>query len=290
MKRGAPRVALYLTRKARVIGRHVIALNRATAPARAADRPGEFDGASAQGARRFLSMVRRNGSRAQLYRTMGRSQDLLGHAARSARRGGKGKLALRRAAVYQRAARAARQRGDGKAALHLTARARLSAREAMVANGSAAPPDSGDKAGEFEGASAEGTEEYVAAADASVSAEVNEQEIAGWDQQATDDVGGETAAENDESLDVETYEYEIDGETASEGETTETESATEGETAVETETETGRDRDRWRDRGPRRGHRRGERRGRVNQDGASALMRSPTATSAADCSRRVSAP
>jgi hypothetical protein len=105
----------------------------------------------------------------------------------------------------------------------------------MVANGSAAPPDSGDKAGEFEGASAEGTEEYVAAADASVSAEVNEQEIAGWDQQATDDVGGETAAENDESLDVETYEYEIDGETASEGETTETTSATDGE-AGETET------------------------------------------------------
>lgn len=212
LKRGAPRVALHLTRKARDIGRRVIALNRVAAPARAADRPGEFDGASAQGARRFLSMVRRNGSRTQLYRTLDRSQDLLGHAARSARRGGKGKLALRRAAVYQRAARAARQRGDGRAALHLTARARLSAREAIAANGSSAPPDSGDQAGEFDGASAEGTEEYVAAADSNLPSEVNEQEIASWDQQATDDLGGDTAAENDESLDVETYEYEVDGE------------------------------------------------------------------------------
>jgi hypothetical protein len=233
-KRGAPRVALHLTRKARALARQVIALNRANMPARAAEQPGEFNGASPQGASRFLSQARKGGPRKQVHRTLGRSQNLLGHAARSARRGGKGRTQLRRAAVYQRAARAARQRGDGKAALHLTLRSRKSAREALVANGSAVPPDSGDQAGEFDGASAEGTEEYVAAADSTVTAEVDEQEIASWDEQPTDDLGGEATADADAELDVETYEYELDAEVATESEAA-TEAATDGEAAAEAE-------------------------------------------------------
>ncbi len=206
--RGAPRVALFLTREARARARAVIALNRGREPASAADQPGEFEGASQTGAGQFLAAARKMEPSKKVHRTIGRSQGLLGHAARAASKNGKGKQAVRRAAVYQGAAITARRRGDEKVALDLTARSRNSAREALSANGTAAPAGSMDETGEFDGATSEGGEAYVAAADQTVPAEVDDQVVATLDDPAGDD----PEAQTEEVLDFEAYDYEIDEE------------------------------------------------------------------------------
>jgi hypothetical protein len=207
LKRGAPRVALFLTREARERARAVIALNRGREPASAADLAGEFDGASQAGAGQFLNAARKMGPSKKVQNTVGRSQGLLGHAARAARKNGKGKQAVRRAAVYQRAAITARRRGDERVALDLTARSRNSAREALTVNGAAAPADTADVAGEFEGATAEGGDEYVAAAEQSVPAEVDEQVVATLDEPAS-----ESPEAPEEAVDFAAYDYEVDEE------------------------------------------------------------------------------
>ena len=208
LERGAPRVALFLTREARERARAVIALNRGAEPASAADQPGEFEGASQTGAGQFLAAARKAGPSKKVHRTLGRSQGLLGHAARAAGKNGKGKQAVRRAAVYQRAAITARRHGDEKVALDLTARSRNSAREALTVNGAAAPADAMDEAGEFDGATAEGGEAYVAAAEQTVPAEVDMQVVATLDEPA----GDEPEALTEGALDFAAYDYEVDEE------------------------------------------------------------------------------
>ncbi len=207
LKRGAPQVALFLTREARERARAVIALNRGREPASAADKPGEFDGATQTGAGQFLGEARKMEPSKRVHRTVGRSQGLLGHAARAAKKNGKGKQAVRRAAVYQRAAITARRRGDERVALDLTARSRNSAREALTVNGAEAPADTADVSGEFEGASAEGGEAYVAAAEQSVPAEVDEQVVATLDEPA-----GESPEAAEEGIDFAAYDYEVEEE------------------------------------------------------------------------------
>ena len=207
LKRGAPKVALFLTREARERARAVIALNRSREPASAADQPGEFEGASQTGAAQFLAEARKVEPSKKVHRTIGRSQGLLGHAARAARKNGKGKQAVRRAAVYQRAAITARRRGDERVALDLTARSRNSAREALTVSGAAAPAESADLTGEFDGASAEGGDEYVAAAEQTVPAEIDEQVVA-----TLDDPASENPEVQEEALDFAAYDYEVDEE------------------------------------------------------------------------------
>jgi hypothetical protein len=211
LRHDAPKVALHLTRLAREQAREIIAKNRASAPAKAADQPGEFDAADAQGAERFVEQARKQKRSPKAGKSLGRSGGLLIIATRATRKGGKGKDSVRRAAVYQRAARAAGQRGEWKTALHLTGKSRKSAREALGANGVAAPAETADQPGEFDEAVDTGAAEYVEAANAAVPAEVDEQVIASWESEATDDLVPPTAdLEIQADVDFDTYEYELD--------------------------------------------------------------------------------
>ncbi len=194
-KKGHPRAALWLTRKARQQARDIIRDNKGEMPAGGRDHVGEWLRADSRDAPRFIELARRMPKKQvspQVKEAMGKTRELVEEAAKAARTGGKEKDKLRKAMVQQKAARKAAKHGKDQVAMHLTGQARQAARAVIEANGGSTE-DTGTDA-ETTG-DATGSEEFTADAEADVATDIDPATV---EDEADDEIDDEIDADLDD--------------------------------------------------------------------------------------------
>ncbi len=196
LKKGHPRAALWLTRKARVQAREIIQQNKGEMPAGGRDHAGEWLRADARDAPRFIELARQKGKKEmspEVKEAIGKTRELVVEAARAAKTGGKEKDELRKAMVQQKAARKAAKRGKDQVALHLTGQARQAARAVIAANGGSEETTGNDA--ELATADATGSEEFTADAEANVASDIDPATV---EDDADDEIDDEIDADLDD--------------------------------------------------------------------------------------------